>query len=201
MLNADDVLFDTKVVSSVVEYFKRKPKIGVVYGHMAIMDEKNRLLKVQCAIPWLNYKRLLRAHFAACIFYRKKLLPRYKLDPTLNFVMDYEQCLRMVKDGVKFGYLNKILISYRRHKATKSISRRKDLKAETEEIRKRFGQKFGFYYLSMKLIDDLLLFLFKIYGVKTVVKVYSSPEKFHIAFPIKFDMLLKLAIRQIIPYM
>jgi len=196
ILNADDALFDTKVIANLV----RNRETDVVYGHMAIIDERNRLLKIQYAMPRFSYDRLLQAHFAYFICYRREIVCRYRFDPTLDFVMDYEQCLRMARDGVRFGCLNRILLAYRRHEATKSVSRRKDQRAETKEVQKRYGRRFSIYYLFMNLLDRFILLCLKICGVKTVVELYFHPEKFHLAFPIRFGSLLKTVTGQLVPY-
>lgn len=199
-LNADDVLLNRQVIANVVKEFGRDSEINVVYGHMAIIDENNRIIKVQYSIPWFTYDKLLRTHFAACIFYRKKIAQKYELDPALNYVMDYEQSLRMCRDGVKFGYLNRVLIGYRRHKATKSTSKKTEAKAEVREIRKKYGQKFGISYCFLKYLDNITLLTFKLCGIKTVVDLYRQPQKFQLAFDAKFDSLMKLVARQTLPY-
>jgi len=199
-LNADDVLFNKQVTTSIVRKFESDPSIGVVYGHTAILDENSRIIKIQFSIPWFNLGTLRRAHFAPGIFYRRNVALKYKLDSTFNYAMDYEQTLKMCNDRIRFAFLNKILIGYRRHKATKSMSQRPFLNAETKRLRKKYGEKFGVSYYFSKCLDDSYLLFFKLCGIKTVVNLYMQPEASQLAFDVKFDSLPKLVLRQVLPY-
>jgi hypothetical protein len=167
---------------------------------MAIIDKENRLLKIQYAPPRLNFKILLLGHFAACVFYRRKILSKYKLDINLNYAIDYDQCLRMAKDGVLFYRINKPLIGWRRHATAKSISRKESLKEETLNVRKRYITNTYYYsYYISKLFINTVIFIGKLYGVKDIVEFYSAPDK--LAFNAKYDSLTKHIFRQIIPYL
>ncbi|MCR6691285.1 MAG: glycosyltransferase [archaeon YNP-LCB-003-016] len=200
-LNADDVLFTKDVIYEVVKAFIRQPIASVVYGHMAIIDEENHILKIQYAPPKLNFEILLIGHFAPCVFYRKDIVSKYKLDVSLNYAIDYDQCLRMAKDGIIFYYINKPLIAWRRHKATKSLSGRNKLKGETIHIKKKYGVKMNHYkYSMMKVFYYTLIFVHKIYGVKDILELYATPKRRRLAFNAKFDSLTKLIFRQVIPY-
>lgn len=198
-LNADDVLFSSNVIRDLVEAFKKKA-VGVVYGHMAIIDERNRILKIQYAPPKLDLNILLSGHFAACIFYRKEVISRYYLNPTIFYALDYEQSLKMARDKIRFGYINKPLIGWRRHKVAKSLSGRKDLQKEVKQLKKEYGADFGFRYCSMKAFYSLIILARKIYGVKEAIELYNDPKKFQLAYDVKFDSLPKLIIRQAVPY-
>jgi GT2 family glycosyltransferase len=199
-LNADDVFFTKDVIYEVVKKFTREPTVDVVYGHMAIIDEKNRVLKIQYAPDKLDFETLLLGHFAACIFYRKNILSKYKLNPNLNYAIDYDQCLRMAKDGVRFGYINKPLIAWRRHKATKSLSGSNKLKEETIRLREKYKAKLSYNYYIMKAFYYFLILAHKIYGVKDVLELYMVPQRYQLAFNAKFDSLIKLIFRQVLPY-
>lgn len=197
-LNADDVLFDKYVIENVVEKFTNS-KVDVVYGHMAIIDENNRLIKIQCAPPRLTYGMLLQTHPAACVFYKKEIIKKYRLNTSLNYVMDYEQCLRMCKNGISFGFLNKVLIGWRRHKATKSLTKKAEAELERIRVLKEYGQKFDVYNRFIKYFTLYPYFyVFKLLGISKAVKCYS--QRNHLAFDASFDSLLKLTFRQVIPF-
>jgi glycosyltransferase involved in cell wall biosynthesis len=199
-LNADDVLFTKNVIYEVVKAFMREPRAGVVYGHMAIIDERNRLLKIQYAPPKLNFRILLLGHFAACVYYRKNIVCEYKLDPSLNYAVDYDQCLRIARDGIKFCYVNKVLMAWRKHIGAKSLSGSSELKAETIYIRRKYNAYFGLNYQIMKVLYYLLLLARKTYGINEALKLYVNSQKRELAFIAKFDSLLKLILRQLIPF-
>lgn len=199
-LNADDVLFNKQVIMNIVKHFQIHPEVGVVYGHTAILDERNKIVKIQYAIPWLNLENLRRAHFAPGVFYRRNIVLNHKLNPAFNYAMDYEQVLRLCKNGIKFGYINKVLIGYRKHKATKSMRRRADLEAETKRLRKKYGERFGISYYFSKYLDNGCFLVFKVCGIKTVIDLCIRPAKFQLAFDATFDSFPRLVLRQAMPY-
>jgi glycosyltransferase involved in cell wall biosynthesis len=199
-LNADDVLFTKDAIYEVVKAFIRQPRADVVYGHMAIIDEENHLLKIWYAPPVLNFKVLLLGHFAACVFYRRSIVSKYKLNSSLNYAIDYDQCLRMARDGVKFHFVNKPLIGWRRHKAAKSVRQRESLIEETINVRKKYTTNNTNYYNQyiLKIFIYTIIFVRKLYGIKDIVEFYTAPTK--LAFNVKFDLLTKQIFRQIIPF-
>lgn len=198
-LNADDVLFSTNVINDVVEAFRRRD-VDVVYGHMAVIDERNKMLKIQYAPSKLDFDILLLDHFAACVFYRRDVVSKYCLNLTNTYALDYEQCLRMAKGGIKFGYIDEPLIAWRKHHLAKSISGNRKLQAETKALRKEYDIKLGLKHYWMKLAYYALLMTRKIYGAKEIVELYANPEQFQLAFDIHFDPLFKLVMRQTVPY-
>ncbi|MEM2703161.1 MAG: glycosyltransferase [Candidatus Bathyarchaeia archaeon] len=198
-LNADDVLFDKYVIEEVVEKFSTDSKVDVVYGHTAIIDENNRLIKIQCAPPRLTYAILLQTHPAACVFYKKEIVKKYKLNASLNYVMDYEQCLKMCRDGINFGFLNKVLIGWRRHKATKSLSKKAEVELERIKVVKKYDQKSDVYNCFRKYFTLYpYLYVLKLLGISKAVKCYT--QRNHLAFDANFDFLLNLIFRQAIPF-
>lgn len=198
-LNADDVLFSTSTINDIVRAFESS-QADVVYGHMAIIDEKNKLLKIQYAPPKINLEVLLLGHFAPCICYRKDVFSKYYLRPNYNFAVDYEQCLRMAKDRIRFGYVGKVLLAWRKHKRTKSISGRKKLQTETNSLKEDYGAKFGLNQCWLRFAYYGLLLGRKLYGTKQVVEINAHPAKFQLAFDIQVDHLSSCSIRQAIPY-
>ncbi|TRZ49570.1 MAG: glycosyltransferase [Dehalococcoidia bacterium] len=199
-LNSDDVLFSIDVIKDVVETFKRRT-VDVVYGHMAIIDAQNMILKIQYAPPKLNFDILQLGHFAACVFYRRNIVSEYPLEQTYNYALDYEQCLRMAKNRIKFGFINKPLLAWRKHCHTKTISGNSNVQVERNALRKKFNIEPGFKHYWMKLFYYGLLMVIKAYGINEVLKLNRHPEDFHLAFCPHFDQLFKLAKRQVIPYM
>ncbi|MEM3447571.1 MAG: glycosyltransferase [Nitrososphaerota archaeon] len=198
-LNADDILFDKYVIEKVVEKFMSDSRVGVVYGHMAIIDEKNRLVKIQYAPPRLTYMMLLQTHPAACVFYKRSVIDKYRLDTSLNYVMDYEQCLRMCKDRISFGFINKVVIGWRRHKATKSLTMKLDAELERVKVLKKYDQKFNLYKCFINyFILYQYLYILKLIGISKVFECYR--KRGNLAFNANFDSLLKIIIRQVIPF-
>lgn len=196
-LNADDVLFDREAVSFLVRQYELYPDVGVIYGDHVVINENNLILRVQHRVPWFTYNRLLRVYFIGFLFLRRSVIQDHKLDVNIDLPMDYEYCLRIANNGVKFKHVNRILVAYRMHGATKSISREDEMKVETRKVQERYGQKFNIRYHLLRQFDNVLFALLIIYNVRTITKLYLTPEKQDLAFPAKFDSLSNAVLRQL----
>lgn len=195
-LNADDILFDKKAISYLVEQFQKNPEVGIIYGNHAIIDERNRILGIKNKSSKFSYNRLLRSHFAACIFFRKKIVEKYKLDIMIDLPMDYEQCLRMAYNGEKFMHVNKILFAYRIHSGTKTLNMRHQMKIETIKLQMKYGQKYNMKYWLLKCVDEINDGMLRICGIKYLIELYFDVERYDLTVQVKFDSLFKSIIRQ-----
>ena len=198
-LDSDDVYFDTRVINNVVRYFYKYNDADLIYGDGVIINEHNLILRIWHVIPWFSYSRLLRVMFLfqPSSFFRREVVQDYKLDSDMDLTMDYEHCLRLATNGLKFKHVNKILSAYRRHSATKTLSRLEEMKAETRKVQERYGQKFDIRYRLLRQFDNVLFALLTMYEVKTIIRLYSNPEKQNLAFIAKFDSLPKAILRQL----
>jgi len=198
-LNSDDVYFTKDVISYVVQQFEKSPNVDVLYGDHVVINENNLILKVGHKIPWFSYDRLLRVDFInqPATFFRKSVIRKHKLDINIHLPMDYEYLLRIAKDGFRFKHVKKVLAANRRHATAKTWSRWEEMKRETKKVQERYGQKFDTQYYLLRLLDNAFFALLKVYGVKTIVKLYSNPEEQNLAFPAKFDTLPKAILRQL----
>lgn len=195
-LNSDDVYFAKDVFSYIVREFKANPKIEVIYGDNACINENNLILKVR-RIPNFNHQRLLRLDFISepSTFFRRSVIEKYELDITLDLPMDYEYWLRLTRNNIEFKHVTKILSAERIHTAMKTRSRWEEMKSETRKVQEKYGQKFDVKYRILRLFDSALSALLKAYSIKTLVKVYSNNTE-RMAFPAKFDTLPKSIWRQ-----
>lgn len=202
-LNADDVLFSRDVISEVVKHFLKYPEADVMNGHMAIIDEKNRLLKIQYAPHKITLDYLSISHPAACIFYKKDIVRKYPLSSKFKNALDYEQCLRMAADSVKFIRINKILIAWRKHCAAESINKRARLIGETKYLRSKYHHRISRarrLIAMFNLYSELILYKL-IYGIKDILEIYTKPDnKKNLAFNLRIDSPVMLIIEQMIPY-
>lgn len=200
-INADDILFDNQVIKNIVIFFKKYSNIDVAYGHMAIIDPTNTLIKIQHAPPGLNFNSLLRGHYAACICYRKNILKKYPFDPKYNFIMDYEQCLRMAKNGIKFGFVNKIILGYRKHPETKSIAKKIEQEKEIDKFLDSYGKNMQTFVFFRKLYDYAVIELFNLLGIVMVLKIRFIPDQINLTCPVKVNpSLIKAILNQVIPF-
>ena len=198
-VNSDDVYFYEWVISYIVNQFKTLQDVDVIYGDGVIINEDNLILRICHVIPWFSYNRLLRVMFLfqPSSFFRREVVQDYKLDLDIDLSMDYEHCLRLAANGLKFKHVNKILSAYRRHSATKTQSRLEETKAETRKVQERYGQKFDIRYCLLRQFDNVLIALLAMYEVKTIMRLYFNPEKQSLAFLAKFDSLPKAILRQL----
>jgi len=197
-LNSDDVYFTKDVISYVVKEFS-KSEADVIYGDHVTINENNLILKIRHIVPWFSYARLLRVDFICqpSTLSRRTVIQKYQLDIDLDLPMDYEFWLRIAKDDMKFKYVHRILSADRRHTTAKTISRWEEMKADTRKIQEEYGQKFNIRYHFLRQFDNILFALLKICGVKKIIELYLHSEKQNLAFPAKFDSLLKAVLRQL----
>jgi len=198
-LNSDDVYFTRDVISYVVREFEKNPEIDVIYGDTLSINKDSLILKAK-HWPEFNHKRLLRV----CVisqpssFFRKAVIQRYGfLDVNIDLPMDYEYWLRLASSGAKFKHVNKILSANRIHSTMKTRSRGEEMEDETKKVQEKYGQKFNIKYYLLRQLDNIFFLILKIYGIKTIIKLYLNFEKQNIAFPAKFDSLPKAILRQL----
>lgn len=198
-LNSDDVYFYKDVFSYVVEKFKKFPAVNVIYGDLATINENNLILKFSHKIPWFSHNRLLRVNCIsqASTFLKRNVINDHKLDINIDLPMDYAYWLELANAGLRFKHVNRILSAARWHSTAKTVSRWEEAHAEEKKVKEGYGQKFGARYYLLRQLDNVILALLKIYGVKTMMRLYSNPEKQSFAFSAKFDSPLKAVLRQL----
>jgi len=108
----------------------------------------------------------------------------------------------MARDGVKFGFLDDIVIGWRRHRAAKSVAKRAMLMGETYYLKKKYGVSTKHAFLIKTKIYPLIFLRKVLSGTLYLSRLYSSKqEKYILAFTPVIDCLPKALIRQIIPYL
>ncbi len=199
-LNSDDCYFSKDAISYVVAKFEELRDTAVIYGDSIHISESNLVLRhCYSGTPWFSRHRLLRYDFIAqpSAFFRKVVIQDYEVDVNIDLPMDYEYWLRLVKDGLKFKHVNKILSAIRRHSTAKTISRRQEAKVEGKKVQERYGQKFGVRYYLLRLVDLVLALFLRIYGARALAKLFLNPRKQNLTFSAKFDSVLKAVSRQL----
>jgi glycosyltransferase involved in cell wall biosynthesis len=133
-LNSDDAYFASDVVGRAVEIFERRPDVGVVYGHAALVNGDGVLLHVLWAPSFA--RSVLRAYNLICqptVFVRRSALGRDNLvDPAFDYTMDWELLLHAAR-RTRFARLNRIVAIDRHHLQRKSLTRL-DLAAHDQEL-------------------------------------------------------------------
>ena len=198
-LNSDDVYFDQGVISYIVNKFKELGDIDVIYGDGILIDEDNLVLKTVHSIPWFSYTRLLRFDYILqpSSFFRREVIQQHKLNAKIDLPMDYDYYLRLATDGFKFKHVDRLLSAARWHEKAKSVNRSQELRAESKRVKELYGQHYDMSYYVVRILDDTLILLLKLHGVKTVVTLRANPKKRNLAFSAKFDSILKALFRQL----
>jgi len=198
-LNADDVFLTKDAVSRVVHALMRTGG-DVAYGHMAIIDEHNQLVKTLYSPPRLSLDILGLGHYAACVFFRRQVALEYKLNPSIKYAMDYEQALRMAQGNLSFVFIDRPLIGWRRHSSAKSISGRASLLRETSALRRRYCRTSRISQIPIVAQVHLSSLIDKIRGVRDLIRMYKHPEDSLLTECLVIPSLPNLIVRNMLPY-
>lgn len=153
-LNSDDVYFDTGVLARVATHFEQSDA-DVVYGDIGLLDADSRVLKLRC-VPDFDYSRLRRGCFIEqpALFFRQHVLEDARLDPDLEFAMDYEFWLRLGTE-YEFHHVSDVLAGDRNHPGRKILHERDAMRAESREVAAWYGLESGWRYRYGRGIDVL----------------------------------------------
>jgi len=203
-VNSDDVYFDKQAVSYIVEQFKSYRDVGVIHGDSLLINKDNLIIRVRHAFLWFSHERLLRGNIIiqSAAFFRRSVVQSNKLDISLDLVMDYEYWLRLIKAGLKFKRVNRVLSANRIHPAAKARLRNQEERgAERRRVQEKYGQRFGVWYNLLSFFDVLISVpLKRLAGLNIVVRLYTNFERKNLAFPAKFDSCPKMMLRQLFPF-
>ncbi len=114
-LNSDDVYFDRQVVERAVSSLAQHPEVDLVFGDVALISETSGLQMIWC-FPQFALARGLRGYFFSqpTAFFRRSVVAKHKLDPTLKLAPDTVLWLMMCRDS-KFFHLGHIQAADRDH--------------------------------------------------------------------------------------
>lgn len=198
-LNSDDVYLDRQVIAYIVTKFKELNDIDVIYGDGVMINQDNLILKAIHCIPWFSYNRLVRFDYIlqpSC-FLRREVVQHHKLNVKIGLPVDYDYYLRLATDGFKFEHVDRLLSAARWHEKAISVSRSQQLTAESKRVKELYGQHYDMSYYVVRILDDTLILLLKLRGVKTVVTLRANSKKRNLAFSAKFDSMLRALFRQL----
>jgi glycosyltransferase involved in cell wall biosynthesis len=119
--NADDRYASADAVSAVVEVFRARPEVDVVYGDFRYVGADGGALE-DVRAPEFDARRLRRFNFVPphSTFVRRRIVHGRGLwlDPALRFAGDWEWFLRIAAAGGRFHHLPRVLSEFRRHAAS-----------------------------------------------------------------------------------
>jgi len=120
-LNSDDTYWP-KAIHRAVDFLRKHPEYGLVYGKANHTDRNNKLLRPYPVDSSVDRARL----FDVCtvcqpaVFIRKRVLDDVgPIDESLQFCMDYDLWMR-VSAKYRFGYINEVMANSRLHDDCKS---------------------------------------------------------------------------------
>ncbi len=133
-LNSDDTYVEG-ALRTIARYFAANPEVAVVYGDAHYVNEAGAVVGSYPTGPF--DAQLLPVFNFICqpaVFFRSSaLLTVGGLDPSLQFVMDYDLWIRLSQKFV-FHYLCQPLATYRLHRESKTVSSRTALANATEAL-------------------------------------------------------------------
>jgi len=141
-LNSDD-MYDQEVFPLVAEAFTNNPNVVAVYGGCTIIDKQDKSIE-EIPVPTCSFETMLRAGYSLLpqpsVFIKRKHLAeeRFILDETLNYSMDYDLFLRLLKKG-PFLKLDKNLSFFRLHDTSKTHVSAINMREESYRVSKKYG--------------------------------------------------------------
>jgi glycosyltransferase involved in cell wall biosynthesis len=173
-LNSDD-LFLPDTLNKVAEYFSNNPDKGAVSGDLIVIDQKgNELLqkKMIDLFPMEMIFSSISVPQPSTFFKRSALEKTGFLDTSLNYNMDLDFFIRMKKNGIQFGRINKPLTKFRLHNSSKTVSEYSDKveKANYKIKKKHLNISFRMEERSTILKIIRFFFRFEIYLRKLFVR-------------------------------
>ena len=152
-LNADD-RYRPGCFDAIADAFAENPKVDVIYGDLAIVNEEGDVLRVRREIEFnrfiLLYHRFLYIPTPATFFRRRVFEEGNWLKPDLHYAMDYEFFLRLAESGYTIRHIPNLIADFRVHPQSKSCSRQHLQALEKQQIMWSFSR------ISTKIRSQLL---------------------------------------------
>jgi len=139
-LNSDDVLLPG-ALAYVADFFARNPNVDVIYGHRAIIDEKDRQIgrwilpaHDDTVLSWADYVP------QESLFWRRAIWDKAggRVDESFRFAMDWDLLVRFREAGARFARVPRFLAAFRVHPEQKTSAAINDIGfEEMNRIRQR----------------------------------------------------------------
>ncbi|MFL5958807.1 MAG: glycosyltransferase family 2 protein [Gaiellaceae bacterium] len=144
-INSDDGLFAADTIERVVAAFAEHPRVGVVYGDAALVDEGGRILRHHRSRWPAGSLPLVSPIVQPAAFFRRSVVepdePLLRIE--LHRFLDYELWLRLQSRGVGFFHLPVVVAVDRDHPQRKVRSTDELFDRESRELVEEYGPVFG----------------------------------------------------------
>lgn len=124
-LNSDD-RYRPGCFEHIVKTFEDNPKVDVVYGDYLMVDEVGKVLEIRREIEFsafvLLYHRILYIPTTATFFRRRVFEEGNWLNEKLQYAMDLEFFIRLLKRGYRFKHIPELLADFRMQPNSKTCS-------------------------------------------------------------------------------
>jgi len=172
-MDADDISLSNRLQKQ-FDYMENNSEIGISGGTMQIIDTKGKVIgkrKYHLNDEHIRKNIFLYSPFShPLIIIRKEILDKTGCyDPEYSHAEDYELYFRIGKYA-KFGNLEDILLKYRVHKKSVTISKIQKMEAMTLKIRKKYSTGYGY---SMTLYDKIYNMIIRMtYFIPYKIKIW-----------------------------
>ncbi len=154
-LNSDDI-YDKEVFTMVADAFINNTNVIAVYGGCTIIDKHDNIVE-EIPVPDCSFKSMLRKGYSVIaqpsVFIKRKYLAeeRVVLNEKLNYSMDYDLFLRLLRKG-PFLRINRNISFFRIHDASKTQVSAVKMREESYRVSKTYGG--NAFVLDVKLLID-----------------------------------------------
>jgi glycosyltransferase involved in cell wall biosynthesis len=196
-LNSDDVYFDVGAIQRSVSAFAQHPDVDLVFGDVALISECSGLQMIWC-FPEFNYARALRGYLFSqpTALFRKALIDRHRLEPTLNLAPDTALWLTMGREA-KFFHVGAIPAADRDHRGRLTNVSRTALQQAHDQLMRAYGAPMRASLLE-KLRDRLTKVCMRLWGLVYLARLAGDNELARrLAFPMWTESFRSAAWRQL----
>jgi len=179
-LNADDQYLPGCFIE-VVNCFREKPSIDMLYGNYHWIDENDELMKKRKELDFdlfmLKYLHTLYIPSTATFLKKRIFQDNHFLDTSLNYAMDYDFFLRLALHGYNIKHIDTFLAEFRWHNNNKSSQGSIKSPQEREQSLLKHDhllQKFSGFQRTILRQVLMLLARSKRYFLKTIKGCYFS---------------------------
>lgn len=155
-LNADDKLYDEKVIEDVAKYFNNNKNLKILSGRVTIIDDKYNLIsKTKKRISGNIIKRALSLCHQSIFMKREILIKNGMFDTRYKIISDFDLFCKVLLQRYEIKYINRYISLYKRWGAAGS-----DIKLSIIEHSRIIREYFGYLpyidYLTKEIIKLII---------------------------------------------